>query len=352
MEESLKIALKMRRDGDLHASNQLLKELALQHPNHSKVQYECAWSYDILAKEEKAIIFYLQALELGLPDEEAVNAYAQLGSLYRLSDKLVEAEKLLMEGMRKFWHVGLLKVYYAFTLYDQGKTGEAMRWMTQALLDASADPEIVSNQRAIRYLGSNLDVTDIFTRNPFDVATANKTGEGKTLIEKVEAVLKEFAPTYFHGAWTFEFDRYEMHFSDSERETRRAAIAAFAMMVGIWETGSARPFIPQHERKYSGNYDPDFPHFELNGYIKAFYSNFNAIQMEFPVMTAYTIDALDKIDQKSKLGLEREFPEIESILFSEFRNDILLPNRKSTKKLPPFEDFLEEIGWNSSYRLW
>jgi hypothetical protein len=136
------------------------------------------------------------------------------------------------------------------------------------------------------------------------------------------------------------------------QKTDRAAIAAFAMMVGIWETGSAQSFVPQHERKYSGNFDPDFPHFELHSYIKAFYSNFNSIQMEFPVMTAYTIDALDKIDQKSKLGLEKEFPEIESVLYSEFRNDSLLPNRKSFKKLPPFEDFLEEIGWDSSHRPW
>lgn len=350
MEASLETALELRRNGELHASNRMLEKLALKHPNHSKVQYECAWSYDILAKEEKAITFYLQALELGLPDEEAINAYAQLGSLYRLSGKLVEAEELLKIGMRKFWHVGLLKVYYAFTLYDQGRTGEAMRWMTHALLDASADPEIVSNQRAIRYLGSNLDVPGILTRNPLDVETANKIGDDKNLIEKVDAVLKDFAPTYFHGAWTFDYDRYDLHFSDSDKGTRKAAIAAFAMMVGIWETGSARSFVPQHERKYSGNYNPDFTHFEFNGYIKAFYSNFNTIQMEFPVMTAYTIDALDKIDQKSKLGLEREFPEIESILFSEFRNDILLPSRKSTKKLPPFEDFLEEIGWDSSHR--
>ncbi|WP_139311135.1 tetratricopeptide repeat protein [Paenisporosarcina indica] len=81
MEESLKAALEMRRDGDLLGSNRLFIELVLQHPDHAMLHYECACSYDILAQEEEAIPFYDRALELGLSDKEAINAYTQLGSL-------------------------------------------------------------------------------------------------------------------------------------------------------------------------------------------------------------------------------------------------------------------------------
>lgn len=353
MEESLKAALEMRRDGDLFGSNKLLIELVLQHPDHAILHYECACSYDVLAQEEEAIPFYGRALELGLSDKEAVNAYTQLGSLYRLHGRLMESENVLMTGMMRFWDVGLLKIFYAFTMYDLGKPGEAMRWMTHAILDSAVDQEIFLNQRVISYLGSNLDVQNIMKSPITWVNSGSKTLEDeKSIVEKVEAVLKVFEPTYFHGAWVFEFDRYDLHFTDLDDETRRAAVAAFAIMVGIWETESASSFMPQHERKYSGDYDPSEPHFELNGYISSFYSNYKTVQQEFPVMTAYIIGCLDAIDKKSKIGLEQKFPEIDSILFRQFREEILLPSRQIKKKLPPFEDFLEEIGWNLSYRAW
>lgn len=353
MEESLKAALEMRRDGDLFGSNKLLIELVLQHPDHAILHYECACSYDVLAQEEEAIPFYGRALELGLSDKEAVNAYTQLGSLYRLHGRLMESENVLMTGMMLFGDVGLLKIFYAFTMYDLGKPGEAMRWMTHAILDAAVDQEIFLNHRVISYLGSNLDVQNIMKSPITWVNSGNKALEDeKSIVEKVEAVLKVFEPTYFHGAWVFEFDRYDLHFTDLDDETRRAAVAAFAIMVGIWETESARSFMPQHERKYSGDYDPSEPHFELNGYISSFYSNYKTVQQEFPVMTAYIVGYLDAIDKKSKIGLEQKFPEIDSILFRQFREEILLPSRQIKKKLPPFEDFLEEIGWNLSYRAW
>lgn len=353
MEESLKAALEMRRDGDLFGSNKLLIELVLQHPDHAILHYECACSYDVLAQEEEAIPFYGRALELGLSDKEAVNAYTQLGSIYRLHGRLMESENVLMTGMMRFGDVGLLSIFYAFTMYDLGKPGEAMRWMTDAILDAAVDQEIFLNHRAISYLGSNLDVQNIMESPITWVNSGNKAVEDeKSIVEKVEAVLKVFEPTYFHGAWGFEFDRYDLHFTDLDDETRRAAVAAFAIMVGIWETESASSFMPQHERKYSDDYDPSEPRFELNGYISSFYSNYKTVQQEFPVMTAYIVGCLDAIDKKSKIGLEQKFPEIDSILFRQFREEILLPSGQIKKKLPPFEDFLEEIGWNLSYRAW
>ena len=352
MEQVLKAALELRRNGELLESNRVLSELVKEHPEHAMLHYECAWSYDILAKEREAVPFYERALELGLPDQEAVNAYAQLGLIYRLHGRLTDSRKVLMKGMGRFLDAGLLKAVYAFTMYELGKQGEAIRWMTKALLDSAADPEVLLNRRAIGYIGSNLEFQKNANRPVSYVRTQHETAEDRTIVEKVEEVLKVFEPTYFHGAWVFEFDRYDLHFTDPDDETRRAAIAAFAVMVGIWETGSAGAFAPQHERKYSGNYDPTAPHFELNGYVSAFYTNFASIQQEFPVMTAYIIDSLNAIDERSEIGLEQKFPEMDSSLFRRFREEILLTERQSKKKLPPFEDFLREIGWNLSHRKW
>ena len=306
MEESLKAALELRRDRNLLESNRLIKELMLKYPEHAMLHFESAWNHDILRNDENACSLYEKALALGLSGKEAVIAYAQLGSLHRLHGRLHESEKILMTGMNHFWEAGILKTFYAFTQYDLGNPGEAMRWMTRALLDSTLDREILLNKRPLTYLGSNLDVPHIM-----DSLFASRGGKNekveskKTIAEKVKDVLKVFEPTYFHGAWGFEFDRYDLHFTNPDDETRRAAVAAFAMMAAIWETGSARSFTPQHERKYSGGYNPNGPHFELNGYIQAFFSNFNSIQQEFPVMTAYTVDVLSAIDGRSKTSYSR-----------------------------------------------
>lgn len=82
-----------------------------------------------------------------------------------------------MEGMQRFWDVGLLKVFYAFTMYDLGNTEKAMRWMTHALLDFSRDPETFLNQRVISYLGSNSDVQHIMEN--FVVNVPNEVDRSK-----------------------------------------------------------------------------------------------------------------------------------------------------------------------------
>ncbi|WP_280512914.1 tetratricopeptide repeat protein [Carnobacterium inhibens] len=47
------------------------------------MNYQCAWSYDLLGEEKKAVPFYEQSIKLGLVGEDLEGAYVGLGSTYR-----------------------------------------------------------------------------------------------------------------------------------------------------------------------------------------------------------------------------------------------------------------------------
>ncbi|WHY56475.1 hypothetical protein [Peribacillus simplex] len=77
---NLEMALSLRGEKEFKKSNRLLMDLAKQNPGDAVMQYQCAWSLDILGLEVKAVPYYEAALKLGLPDEDAKGAYLGLGA--------------------------------------------------------------------------------------------------------------------------------------------------------------------------------------------------------------------------------------------------------------------------------
>ncbi len=70
MRADLEKAIQLRKRGNLEESNELLIQLVRQFPNNASINYHCAWSYDLLGKESKAVSFYENAIRLGLASEE------------------------------------------------------------------------------------------------------------------------------------------------------------------------------------------------------------------------------------------------------------------------------------------
>ncbi|MFB5265372.1 hypothetical protein ACE41H_01025 [Paenibacillus enshidis] len=70
MKEQLEKALQLRSEGQLEVSNQILVDLVQLYPQDALMNYQCAWSFDVLGREREAIPFYEKAVSLGLAERQ------------------------------------------------------------------------------------------------------------------------------------------------------------------------------------------------------------------------------------------------------------------------------------------
>ena len=149
-------AIKLRSLGKLVESNELLKSLVREYPDDAIVNYQCAWSYDVLELEKEAIPYYEKSIALGLPDEDLKEAYLGLGSTYRVIRNYEKSKCIFEEAISKF-DDNSLKVFYAMTLYNLKTHSQSMDILLKLLATTSEDQSIKRYSKAIKYYSSNLD---------------------------------------------------------------------------------------------------------------------------------------------------------------------------------------------------
>ncbi|MCK1994364.1 tetratricopeptide repeat protein [Peribacillus muralis] len=159
--ESLERALYLRANKEFEQSKQILQELTKRYPEDAVIQYQCAWSLDILGLEVEAVSYYEAAIGLGLPDEEAKGAYLGLGSTYRTIGKYAQAEGTLEAGIEKFPDDKALLVFRAMAFYNLGQHNLAMESLLKIIAETSNDPGIQAYSKAIKFYSDKLDT--IFT---------------------------------------------------------------------------------------------------------------------------------------------------------------------------------------------
>ncbi|MEA4999912.1 MAG: tetratricopeptide repeat protein [Candidatus Limiplasma sp.] len=152
-------ALRLRAAGALTESNLLLVALAAAHPQDGAVQYQCAWSFDILSLERQAISYYEKALALGLSEKEMRGAYLGLGSTHRVLGNYRAAQDVFLRGLARFPQDHALSVFYAMTLHNLGCHAQAVQRLLLELTDTSADEGIQSYAKAIRFYAQDVDAT-------------------------------------------------------------------------------------------------------------------------------------------------------------------------------------------------
>lgn len=150
-------AIELRTRGKHHEANRLLIALVIEYPNHASTNYQCAWSFDLLGEERKAVPYYEKAIKLGLPSTELEGALLGLGSTYRTLGEYEKARTVLIRGIELFPNNHAIQTFYAMTLYNLDEHRKAMELLLQSLIETTNDPNIIRYRKAIHFYSDKLD---------------------------------------------------------------------------------------------------------------------------------------------------------------------------------------------------
>ncbi|MCH1627718.1 tetratricopeptide repeat protein [Ferdinandcohnia quinoae] len=157
MDDNLEKAIDLRKSGNYKESNEVLLNLVQQYSNNASLNYQCAWSYDLLGEEAKAVPFYEHAIKLGLPRKELEGALLGLGSTYRTLGEYEKSKDIFLKGIELFPTNRAIQTFYAMTLYNLKEHSKAMEVLLKCLTETTEDPEIISYKRAIEFYSDKLD---------------------------------------------------------------------------------------------------------------------------------------------------------------------------------------------------
>lgn len=157
LEAVIKTAIALRSSGQAEQAKDMLMEQLAEYPHHAGLQYQLAWSHDVLGLEHQAVPFYEQSLKLGLASEDRAGALLGLGSTYRTLGEYGRAKAVLAQGIGEFPERREFPVFYAMALHNLGEHTEAIGILLMQLADTSSDEGIRSYSKAIAFYADKLE---------------------------------------------------------------------------------------------------------------------------------------------------------------------------------------------------
>jgi tetratricopeptide (TPR) repeat protein len=157
--KALDHAIKLREEGNVKESNSILKALVEDYPDVAEINYQLAWSYDVLGLEHEAIPYYEKAIALGLPERDQIEAIIGLGSTYRTVGQYNKSKQLLESSTNRYKNRAL-DVFLAMTYYNLKEHEKAVSSLLKLLAETSSDQEIQKFSRAIKYYSERLNETE------------------------------------------------------------------------------------------------------------------------------------------------------------------------------------------------
>ena len=159
MDKNIEAGIKLRAAGKLTEANQLLLKIYATDSENPFLNYQLAWSFDVLGQEAEAVPFYEKALALGLEQEYLAEAYLGLGSTYRTLGKYPQAKTLFAKAIKQFPEHNALKVFFAMSLFNLNEHQQGMEILLKLLATTSNDPTIQKFNQAILFYADKLNQT-------------------------------------------------------------------------------------------------------------------------------------------------------------------------------------------------
>lgn len=157
MDNQLKAAVALRNEGKADEARVMLLRLYEQNGNDAELQYQLAWTHDVLGLEREAVPFYEKSLALGLPSEQRVGALLGLGSTYRTLGEYENSKVILERAVHEFPESKEFPVFLAMTMHNLGEHSLAMGMLLKLLAETSSDEGIRSYSKAISYYSDKLE---------------------------------------------------------------------------------------------------------------------------------------------------------------------------------------------------
>ncbi|AIQ57738.1 tetratricopeptide repeat protein [Paenibacillus borealis] len=151
-------AIALRTSGQAEEARVMLLQLLSADDSNAGLNYQLAWTHDVLGLEREAVSYYERSLALGLPDEEQkAGAMLGLGSTYRTLGAYSQSREILEQGMRNFPQRAEFQAFLAMTLHNLGDHSEAMELLLKLLSETSGDAGIQSYSKAIMFYADKLE---------------------------------------------------------------------------------------------------------------------------------------------------------------------------------------------------
>lgn len=151
-------AIALRTSGQAEEARVMLLQLLSADDSNAGLNYQLAWTHDVLGLEREAVSYYERSLALGLPDEEQkAGAMLGLGSTYRTLGAYSQSREILEQGMRDFPQRAEFQAFLAMTLHNLGDHSEAMELLLKLLSETSGDAGIQSYSKAIMFYADKLE---------------------------------------------------------------------------------------------------------------------------------------------------------------------------------------------------
>jgi len=145
-----------RHGGRVHELLDQLRDLDRRHPNVAEINYQLAWTYEVLERASDALPLYEKAIALGLPENELCGALLGLGNTLRLTGEAARSVDVLRSATAQFPENRELDAFLALSLHALGQHAEALRTLIDVLCETTEDTGITAYQRALRHHASRL----------------------------------------------------------------------------------------------------------------------------------------------------------------------------------------------------